>query len=440
MPKHNCKTESARLQIFLESCAREIGQASGFVQRSSKVSSSIFAQTLLLSCMNEPEASLNQMVQWSNELGVELTAQGLHKRMTERAVDFLARLVQRAIATLRHPVSVPERVLQQFNGIMIVDSSQVALPDCLQSRFAGSGGNASSASLKFHLCFDYQAGQVSALEAVAGRSPDQHCKLHRQQLKAGSLQLFDLGYFEQTALGDIAAAEAYFICRLHPQVGIYATAQATSALDSAELVRHLKGERHEMVGYVGSKMHLPVRIVFQRLAPQVVEERRRKIQASARRKGKTHSQTYLMLLEWAILITNVPQECLSFEQVMALYPIRWQIELVFKLWKSHAKLASVGQWHPQRVLCHIYARLLVLVLFHWLVAPWRFGQWGELSLTKAFQVFQRYTDRLAYAIRTGWHRMPAVLTTMMGDFLHFARKDKRRKSPSSFQSFILAGA
>lgn len=57
---------------------------------------------------------------------------------------------------------------------------------------------------------------------------------------------------------------------------------------------------------------------------------------------------------------------------------------------------------PERVLCHLYARLLALVLFHWLIAPWRFGEWGELSLTKAFQVFQRPTLLLAQAMGAGW--------------------------------------
>lgn len=153
-----------------------------------------------------------------------------------------------------------------------------------------------------------------------------------------------------------------------------------------------------------------------------------------------YSQTYLALLEWAILIPNVPVDLLSFEQVMALYPIRWQIELVFKVWKSHAKRASVGQWRPQRVLCHLYARLVALVLFHSLVASWRFGEWGELSWVKAFQVFQRHTLRLAQAIHSGWHEMPRVLANITGDFLRFACKDRRRKSPSSFQYFLQLGA
>jgi DDE family transposase len=440
MPHNHYKVESDRLQTFLESCAKQVGQASGFARRTSKVNSAIFAQTLILSCMAEPEASLNQMVQWSEDLGVQVSAQGLDKRLTQRAVDFLSGLLEQAVSLFRRQAGLPSVALQQFSSILIVDSSQVALPDCLRSQFAGSGGNAAAASLKFHLSFDYLAGHVNGLEVVAGRSPDQKCTLHRQQVAAGSLQLFDLGYFEQTVLSDIAAAAAYFVCRLHPQVGVYLTPTAPHALDVAEWLSHLAVNEAEIVGYVGHKTRLPVRLALQRLPPSVVEERRRKAYANAQRRGKTYSQSYLTLLEWTILITNVPPSWLSWAQVMALYGLRWQIELIFKVWKSQAKLASVGQWRPQRVLCHLYARLLALVLFHWLVAPWRFGEWGELSWPKAFQVFQRHASRLADTMRTNWQGTAEVLEKMTSDFLRFACKDNRRKSPSSFQAFIQAEA
>jgi IS4 transposase len=440
MPKTNCKAESIVLQQFLETYAEEIGQETGFVQRRSKLSSALFVQTLVLSCMDQAEASLNQMVQWSDELGLELTAQGLNKRLNKRAVMFLWRLVAEAVARLRRQVGVPEAQLEQFKEIAILDSTQVALPDCLRDQFAGSGGNASSASIKFQLRFDYLAGHISALEVEAGRRSDQACQLHRQHLTKGSLQLFDLGYFDQSALSEIAQARAYFICRLHPQVGLYKSVKASKSIDMVDWLKQLDGDCYELESDVGSQERLPVRVLLQRLPTDIIEERRRKAQATARRKGKTYSQSHLALLDWSILITNVPNDKLAFEQVMALYPIRWQIELIFKLWKSHAKLASVGQWKPERVLCHLYARLLALVLFHWLTAPWRFGQWGELSLTKAFQVFQRHTSHLAQAIVTGWHNMTCVLEKIIGDCLRFACKNKRKKSPSSFQAFIQLGA
>ena len=436
MPKHDYKVESQQLQMFLDTYAQHMGRASGFEQRRSKLGSAQFAQTLVLSCLQQPEASLNQMVQWSQDLGVSITAQALDQRLTDRAVAFLSGLVGRAVQHFHRPSKLSVATLAQFSSVTIVDSTQVTLPDCLQTCFAGSGGNAAQASVKFHVSFDYLAGQVKALEAVPGRSPDQKCRLHRHAVPTNSLQLFDLGYFEQTVLSDIAGAPAYFVCRLHPQVGVYETADAPGALNLAALVTDLVGDQYEFSGYVGHTTRLLVRILLRRLPASVVEERRRKARANAQRRGKAHSQAYLTLLEWQILLTNVPAEQLAFEQVMALYPIRWHIELVFKVWKSQAKLAAVGQWRPQRVLCHLYARLLTVVLFHWLVAPWRLGEWGELSLPKAFQVLQRHAPRFVQVIGAQWHGLATLLETMSGDFRRFARKDKRQQSPSSLQAFI----
>jgi DDE family transposase len=440
MPKANYKTERAVLQAFLETYAEELGRETGFVRRESKLNSALFVQTMVLSCVANPEASLNEMVEWSDELGLALTAQGLDKRLNEGAVSLLWRLVERGVARLRREASVPEALLAQFKEIAIVDSTQVALPAYLSSPFAGSGGNASAASVKFQLRFDYLSGQVSALAVEAGRHSDHQCQWHRQPLKSGSLQLFDLGYFKQAALTDITQADAYFICRLHPQVGLYETVKTATGINLAQRLKQVVGDRLEFTSYIGNQSRLPVRVLAQRLPAVVVAQRHRKAQATARRKNKCYSQNYLTLLDWSILITNVPQARLAFEHVMALYPIRWQIELLFKLWKSHAKLASVGQWRPQRVLCHLYARLLALVLFHWLIAPWRFGTWGELSLTKAFQVFQHHTFRLAQAIGAGWRGLSRVLDKLIRDCLRFARKDKRRQSPSSFYVFVHAGA
>ena len=59
MPKANYKTESSVLQTFLERYAEEVGQETGFVQRRSKLNSTLFVKTLVLSCVDKPEDSLN---------------------------------------------------------------------------------------------------------------------------------------------------------------------------------------------------------------------------------------------------------------------------------------------------------------------------------------------------------------------------------------------
>ena len=85
-----------------------------------------------------------------------------------------------------------------------------------------------------------------------------------------------------------------------------------------------------------------------RVPQEVADRRRQKAKDKAKSKGRTPSQAYLALLDWTLFVTNVPAEMLSGQQVATLYRVRWQVELVFKLWKSYCLLALPGSWQEFR--------------------------------------------------------------------------------------------
>jgi hypothetical protein len=69
--------------------------------------------------------------------------------------------------------------------------------------------------------------------------------------------------------------------------------------------------------------------------------------------------------DFPIILTNVPTAMLSHEQAAALLRARWQVELLFKLWKQYALLDQWTGTKPWRVLCEVYAKVLAMVLQHW---------------------------------------------------------------------------
>ena len=82
-------------------------------------------------------------------------------------------------------------------------------------------------------------------------------------------------------------------------------------------------------------------------------------------------QRHLHLLAWSVFITNVPRDWLAAKDIMLLYRLRWQVELIFKLWKSLAKLDAIAHCGPHRFLCQFYARLLALLVFGcWMSFLW----------------------------------------------------------------------
>lgn len=90
--------------------------------------------------------------------------------------------------------------------------------------------------------------------------------------------------------------------------------------------------------FAGMKEKLPVRMVVQLVSDEVYEKRIRKIEKQNKTDGYKTSDDYKARCRLNIFITNVDPKILAKEDVYAAYKIRWQIELMFKHWKSKCKI------------------------------------------------------------------------------------------------------
>jgi hypothetical protein len=187
----------------------------------------------------------------------------------------------------------------------------------------------------------------------------------------------------------------------------------------------------------------PARLICLPLKQEVADQRRQKARDKARRRGKPISKAYLEFLGWAIFITNVPPAMLSWEQVTLLYRVRWQIELVFKLWKSYGGLKHIQPLRQERVLFELYAKMIGLVLTQFLVAPLQRmvdpASNQEISPFKVRQIFSRCARDLNRTL----HALPdflAVLADLVADIERFGFKQKRRNRSTICQVLALVSA
>jgi len=432
--------KAQQLKQFLGNEAEDISRKVGVVQRRSKLTGAHLVQILVLGWLANPQASLNRLVQVGRDLGVTISGPALQQRITERTVALLQELVAVALKRFRQQTRLPQAVLKHFSAVNIVDSSLIQLPDKLQVDFRGSRKRISPAEMKVQLSFEYLSGNLNAIELQSGICPDQRCELPVAWATAASLTLMDLGYFKKSHLADIDQLGAYFISRLQTQTGLLAQVDDEQIIDLPHFLSNLPGTQGQVKVYLKAKRTFCVRLVYARLPDEVVAERRRKAKLNAKRRGKSCSQRHLDLLAWALFITNVPSDWLSPQQISLIYRVRWQVELVFKLWKSQACLDGVGYYGLARVLCQFYARLLGLILFHWSVAPYRSIPSGEISLPKAFAVFQRFALRFMDVMRLHARGLAQLLQRLADDFQRFALKTIRQKSPSTLQLLIRIGA
>ena len=208
------------LQNLFGKTAHEVACETKFEQRKSKMTGLKFMQVMVLGFLQQPTASLNMLCQVAADLGVDITKQGLQKRLTSAAVVFMQTMFERSKDQLQNKVPIHLTLLTQFTAVQLVDSSGIALPDSLAAEFPGSGGNGPDAGLKLQTIWEFLRGNLTAVLQTTGREPDQSFTGHLEHIIRGALFLCDLGYFKLTSLGDMIADGAYFISRFDTQCGL----------------------------------------------------------------------------------------------------------------------------------------------------------------------------------------------------------------------------
>jgi hypothetical protein len=166
--------------------------------------------------------------------------------------------------------------------------------------------------------------------------------------------------------------------------------------------------------------------------PEVAARRRQKIREKARDHGREPSQEYLELQEWTIFVTSCGEELLTWKEVVVLYRARWQIELLFKLWKSHNHVGELEPGvSPQRQMAVLYAKLIGVIVQHWMLLS---ATWDDVqrSLRKAAAILRDWIVLLTAVLDDG-KRLTDLLGQLRAAMAKTARVNRRRKHPSSFQ-------
>lgn len=424
----------AAMKSVLTTVATAAARETGFVQRASKLTGAVFVQTTVLGWLNNPDASLGNLTQVAAALGVTISPQGLDQRFTRAAAETLQRVLQAAVAQVISADAVAVPVLARFSAVILQDSSTVSLPTDLATLWPGSGGShgLQTAALKIHLRLDLLAGRLGALLLETGRTSDRGSPLQKARLPVGALRIADLGYFSLPQLRAIADQSAYFLSRLFGQTAVYDPDGAR--LDLARILPTTSSTPTDRPVRLGTTERVPARLIAVPVAQEVADQRRRRLYADARRRGKGVRQAALALADWTILVTNVPVEMLTVAEALVLARVRWQIELLFKLWKQHGKVDEWRSQNPERILAEVYAKLTSLVIQHWLFLV---GCWGfpNRSLVKAAQTVRTFAPLLTTAL-AGLLDLTVAIGQICRCLAAGCRMNRRKKEPNAYQLLL----
>ena len=335
------------------------------------------------------------------------------------------------------PVAIP--LLQRFTSVRVHDSTTMSLPDVLTSTWRGCGNDTDrgTAGLTCGVQIDLLTGALCGLDLVDGRTSDHTLPVQHLPLPAGSLRLADLGFYNLDVLAQIHAAGGYWRSRVQSNTLVAYPGRAPQPLIS---LLHDLGSLPSWDANViiGGHTTIHARLVVRRVPKDVADQRRRRVHAEAKADGRPAAKAALALADWTVAITNVPRRMLSLAEALVLMRLRWQIELLFKLWKSHGRVDAWRTTNPARILCEVYAKLIGLVMQQWILAA---SSWAdpERSLFKAAQLVASYTPELASA-HTGVEQLERVLTRLARVIQRLARMQKRHNPPTTAQRLLTVEA
>jgi hypothetical protein len=422
---------SGAVQALFGAMAEEVAQDYPVVQRERKFTTTTLVQTFVLGFLANPRASDRELAQTAALLGVEVTPQAVEQRHTMQLAALLKALFGKATQCIVESQKSLAPLLERFAAVYVLDSSTITLPDAMSKEYPGCGGShgGGQAAMKLQTQWDLRSGALDPIAIEAGRNCDYKTPLQWATMARGSLRIADLGYFDTAVFERFNREGIFWLSRLQFGTSVFST--DGQRLELLDWLSKQPGPFVDCPVLVGAELKVGCRLVAWRVPQEVANRRRQKLIAETRRKdGRVPSKERLAWCDWTIQVTNVGAELATPQELAVLYRARWQIELLFKRWKSLGLIAELTGSTDERQMVRLWSRLLAVLMQHWLLLC---SVWGDprCSLAKACQAIRRHALLLAVAI--GDPAKLAVAIEQLGVVLRATARQCKRKKPSTFE-------
>jgi hypothetical protein len=439
------------IQTVLGTKANRVARETKFVQRKSKIDGAHFAQALIFGWLADPNASYTILQQMLEVSGCDASAQALEQRMTEQAADFLLALISTLMGCCISSDPVSTELFSRFNGVYLQDGTIISLPNELEKKYKGSGGSTSESgksAMRVQARLNLANGALQGpwiASSVQGERTGAG-SLEHTPLPVNSLLITDSAYLTLKALkthqeqGTAAMSHARADSQITDARGI------KSSVSEFLLKRIRTTEIIDEWVTLGSRVssQQQVRILAFRVSPEAEKKRLDRVgkQTKKREKGsrgdvcvgkkqrptktKTHrdktSKARLALSGFSIIMTTVSKEKLEVHEVQILIRSRWQIELLWRLWKERGHIDLWRSEKPMRVLCEVYAKLIGCIIQHWVILK---GCWQQpnRSMVKASQAVKFLTP--GYLLSWSGPLTSAEILAAMGRSMKRAQLNRR---------------
>ncbi len=299
---------------------------------------------ILAYCLGE--RGLRLTMAWATSVGlVNISNVALLYRLRQCG-DWLALLVGQALAS-----GAPKASRGRL--IRIIDATTVPKK--------GSNGRKKNEVWRIHSAFDLPQERFGHFELTDQQEGE---TLDRIPAVKGEIRLADRAYLQPQRMAKLIEAGADFVIR----AGWKSARWLDSKGNPLDLIAKLRkaAERGLIDCPIWIKPRhgavLALRLVAIKKSPQAAADARRKARRNAQKGGHQLSKQTLDAADWVILVTSLAADDFTTDDVLALYRLRWRIELGFKRLKSLIGLKGPPGTDERSARPHILAHLLVILL------------------------------------------------------------------------------
>jgi hypothetical protein len=297
------------------------------------------------------ERGLRLTAAWAASIGlVDISNVALLYRL-RRCGDWLAVLVGHALAAAAPPAS-------RGRLIRIIDATTVPK--------AGALAKTKNRLWRVHGAFDLPSERFGFFELTDEKGGE---TLDRIPVVEGEIRIGDRAYLQPDRMATVLGAGADILVRAGWKGARWLDADGKPVDILAEF---RKGAARGLIDrpiWIARKSGpaLALRLVAVKKPAQAVAEAKRKAHLAARKGGHQISKGTLAAAEWVILVTSLPPETFSTADILALYRLRWRIELGFKRLKSLIGLKGPPGTDERSARPYVLAHLLVILLLEPLI-------------------------------------------------------------------------
>jgi hypothetical protein len=302
--------------------------------------------------------SLRQTAIYAQSQGVATVSDVALLKRFRRCEAWLGGLLGRKLAERAEFIPVGEFRLR------VVDATTINRP--------GTAGT----DWRLHVGMNLQRGHIDHVEMTDAKGGE---TLTRFSFHPQDLVIADRGYAHRNGLDAVVRAGAHFIVRINWQ-NLPLETRDDEPFDVLAALRSLDeakpGDFAVQFRAPGGRP-VPAHLIAMRRSEAAATQTRNQATAESRKKGRLVDPRTLESAGYFYVLTNVPADRLSPEDVLELYRFRWQIEMNFKALKSVLELNDIPAKDPALARTWLYAKLLGAFLIDDLTSRYvSFSPWG----------------------------------------------------------------